>query len=178
MSKHYILRTCNPDLTSHGGFVWPESGHVVAPDWDPRPVCGHGLHGLLNGQGDGSLLNWAPNAKWIVCEIEEYIDLKGKVKFAEAEVVFCGDRDAAIKYLSPMVAEPNMLVGSTLSGADNCTLTGEDNCTLTGGRGSTLCWKIWDENYYRLHVFYVGENDVKANTPYQFSDGKIVEVQP
>jgi hypothetical protein len=30
-----VLRTCNADMTAHGGFKWPESGHVAAPDWLP-----------------------------------------------------------------------------------------------------------------------------------------------
>ena len=43
-----ILRTCNADLTSYGGFQWPASGPVecpdllvrVADDGDPCAACG------------------------------------------------------------------------------------------------------------------------------------------
>ena len=57
---NYILKTVKADGSAYGGFVWPlETGAiVVAPDWDSTPVCGGGLHGLLNGCGDGALLNW------------------------------------------------------------------------------------------------------------------------
>ena len=48
MAKVYVLRTCNPDLISHEGFQWPESGFVEAPDWEITGNCGNGLHGLLN----------------------------------------------------------------------------------------------------------------------------------
>ena len=48
-----ILRTCNKDMTTYGGFKWPTSGEVVAPDWKPNAECGNGLHGLLWGEGNG-----------------------------------------------------------------------------------------------------------------------------
>ena len=46
-----VMRTCTASLTSHKGFVWPESGDVEAPDWDPVASCGNGLHGLKWGVG-------------------------------------------------------------------------------------------------------------------------------
>lgn len=42
-----VLRTCNSDMTGYGGFKWPESGPVEAPDWNPVKSCGQGLHGWL-----------------------------------------------------------------------------------------------------------------------------------
>jgi hypothetical protein len=56
----YVLRTCKADGTSHGGFRWPESGHVEAPNWMPAKECGGGIHGLLWGRGDAWLLDWSP----------------------------------------------------------------------------------------------------------------------
>ncbi|MDF5919884.1 hypothetical protein P4133_10850 [Pseudomonas aeruginosa] len=68
-----ILRTCSADLTSHGGFQWPDKiGAVVeAPDWKKDNRCGHGLHGWLFGQGDhvcSSTVGDA-DAKWLVVEV-------------------------------------------------------------------------------------------------------------
>lgn len=60
--RAYMLRTCAADMTAHGGFVWPKEGEVCAPDWRPDARCGNGLHGLLWGEGDGSLLNWSADA--------------------------------------------------------------------------------------------------------------------
>jgi hypothetical protein len=71
MAKALILKTTNPDLTSRNGFQWPDSGYVECPDWDPAPQCGNGLHGLLWGEGDGGLLNWDSDAKWLVVEVDE-----------------------------------------------------------------------------------------------------------
>ena len=62
MTKHLILRTCGANMKSHGGFQWPRSGPVSAPDWNPAPECGNGLHGFLRGEGDGSLADWSSNA--------------------------------------------------------------------------------------------------------------------
>lgn len=50
-----MLRTCIRDgadrLTAYGGFVWPASGPVECPDWEPKKECGNGLHGFLRGAG-------------------------------------------------------------------------------------------------------------------------------
>jgi len=96
-----VLRTCAANLSSSHGFVWPQSGFVEAPDWKPTKDCGNGLHGFLWGEGDGTLADWSKDAKWLVVRVPEkdIIDLVGKVKFRRGEVVFCGDRNGATKYL-------------------------------------------------------------------------------
>ena len=85
--KHYGMRTSDPDGRSHGGFQWPATGMVECPDWDAKPRCGNGLHALLNGEGDASLLNWSDNAVWQMVGFDEYVCLGGKVKFPRCEVV-------------------------------------------------------------------------------------------
>ncbi|MEO7327295.1 MAG: hypothetical protein ABI193_01870, partial [Minicystis sp.] len=89
-----VLRTCAADMSSHGGFRWPESGEVSAPDWKPKAECGHGLHGLVWGEGNGQLLSWERDAKWLVVEVEAraIVDLDGKGKFPCGTVVHCGTR--------------------------------------------------------------------------------------
>ncbi len=101
MSARLILRTCRPDMTSHGGFIWPTEGKVTAPDWNPEPKCGGGLHGLLNGQGDPGLLDWSHAAVWIVAKPGRLlVDIDGdKVKCKTATVVYCGDRAGALATL-------------------------------------------------------------------------------
>ena len=64
-----VLRTCNADMTAYNSFKWPETGTVSAPDWDPKPECGNGLHGLLHGCGDSSYLSNEPDAKWLVVAV-------------------------------------------------------------------------------------------------------------
>ncbi len=99
--KALILRTCNADMTSHGGFVWPKRGPVKCPDWDPQPTCGNGLHGLLWGRGNGALLNRAEDAVWLAVEVntKDVVDIDGKVKFPRGRVVKCGARDEVVAYI-------------------------------------------------------------------------------
>jgi hypothetical protein len=95
------LRTCRPDLTSHGGYQWKTEGVNIAKDWNPEPECGGGLHGLLNGQGDASLLDWSPDAIWIVAKPgRQLVDIySAKVKCQRATVVYHGDRAGALATL-------------------------------------------------------------------------------
>jgi hypothetical protein len=66
-------------------------------------------------------------------------------------------------------------IWSILTGGDFSTLTGGDRSTLTGGYGSTLTWRIWDGRFLRHHNVYVGEDGIKSNIPYIFSNGKVKE---
>jgi hypothetical protein len=141
----YVLRTCNKDLSSHKGFAWKPKGEVKAPDWDAKPECGHGLHGLLWGDGNAGLLDWSPGAAWLVCKVaaKDIVDIDGKVKFPKCKVVFCGDRKGATDYIIACGADPSKVVGAFLTGGDGATLTGGDGATLTGGDGATLTGGDW-----------------------------------
>ena len=149
-----VLRVCRPDMTAHGGFVWPsEVGATVeAHDWRNDDECGHGLHGWLYGQGDhGCVDHWAKaGAKWLVLEVESssIVVLNGKCKFPRAVVRFVGAKHDAATYLiahEPRAASVAVIGvridvgdgGSAMAGALS-TLTGGDRSTLTGGYGASL----------------------------------------
>ena len=116
MTKALVIRTCNADMTSsykrvENGeivpskpFVWPDSGPVEAPDWDPSPErdCGGGLHGLLDGVGNYSLLSGAWDAKWQIVEVEreECIVNSNKVRFKKGNVIYTGDMACAMTRIS------------------------------------------------------------------------------
>ena len=127
-------------MTSRGGFRWPESGPVSAPDWDPEPRCGGGLHGLLWGCGDGVLLDWSPDAKWLVVEVaDRIVDLGGKVKFPRGCVVYCGDRKSATDYLlahSP-TDRATAVVGAFVTADYRGTATAGYHGTATAGNCGT-----------------------------------------
>ncbi len=185
------LKTVSADMTAQYGFLWPEKGAVVCEDWNPEPKCGGGLHSFLWGQG-GSLLSTDESAKWLVLEIEDYVDLHAehnfKIKSPKAYVVFCGKKDEAIQYLLDHGAQDKPVYGcrkmsgawstltggawSTLTGGYGSTLTGGDWSTLTGGDGSTLEVKYWDGKRIRREVAYIGEKKIKANTPYKYDTKK------
>jgi hypothetical protein len=140
MTVTYMLRTCRKDMRAYNGFVWPESGPVSAPDWNPEPVCGGGLHGLLMGIGNISHLSWDSNAKWFVVEVDSgsVVDLDGKVKVPSGNVVYCGDRDGAVSFLVQNGGDVTKIPFTHQRCGDRSTLTGGYDSTLTGGNGSTL----------------------------------------
>jgi hypothetical protein len=134
------LRTCKADMTSHGGFVWPTEGYVEAPDWKPAAECGNGLHFLLWGEGDGTLLDWSDNAKWLVvgADAAKVVDLGGKVKSPDCVVVYCGGRAGATAYLASQPgAAGKAIVGGTATAGDSGTATAGDSGTATAGVGGT-----------------------------------------
>jgi len=134
--KALVMRTCSADMTSHGGFRWPMSGPVKAPDWEPTKQCGHGLHGLLWGEGCGGLLELDdPTAKWLIVEIdpETAIDLDGKVKFPRGKVVFVGDLDSAPKWLSEHGGAGRAIVSGTATAGYSGTATAGVRGTATAG---------------------------------------------
>ena len=90
LKKVLILRTCNADMTSYGGFIWPESGPVKAPDWSAEAECGNGLHGWLWGSGDWSLAIGGSDKNWVVFEADakDVVQLNGKVKVPSGDVLF------------------------------------------------------------------------------------------
>jgi hypothetical protein len=234
-----VLRTCKSDMTSRNDFVWPASGPVECPDWVASKDCGNGLHGALWGEGDGGLFNWDKDAVWQVVEIEEYIDLEGKVKFPRGIVVHTGDQLSATKYISDNGAKGAIIGGTATAGNDGTATAGDDGTatagnggtatagyrgtatagyrgtatageygtatagyrgtatagnggtatageygtatageygTATAGYRGTIQIKHWDGERYRIKTAYVGENGIKANTPYKLDrDGDFIK---
>jgi hypothetical protein len=204
VEKALVLRTCAANMTSNDGrFTWPESGHVEAPDWKPTNECGNGLHGFLRGEGDGSLANWADDAKWLVVEValDTVIDLGGKVKFPAGDVVFCGARADAISCLkehgvSGAIIGDAVIAGShgtatagdggtatagshgTATAGSHGTATAGSYGTATAGDGGILNIRWWDGKRYRLAVFYVGEDGFEPGAAYKADEhGKPVRVE-
>ena len=63
-----FLRTCKKDGTSHGGYKWNlEIGAInEAPDYNDKPECGGGLHGIVNGIGSAQYLDFSNDAIGVV----------------------------------------------------------------------------------------------------------------
>ena len=134
--KALVLRTCNSDMTSRNGFVWPKEGLVECPDWTPSPECGNGLHGALWGQGNGSLFDWSLDAVWQVVQIEEWIDLDGKVKFPRGIVVHTGNQETATKYIIENGASGAVIGASTTAGNEGTATVGDWGTATAGFRGT------------------------------------------
>ena len=144
-----VLRTCNADLTSYGGFQWPAAGFVQAPDFEATYAYGHGLHGLLEGKGDGDYLNWSPAARWLVVEVEERLLLTGqgelcdKCKFPEGNVVHCGTQTSALDYLQQHGVDPIGCVGAVITAGDRGTaIVGYNGIATAGKLGTAIAGKL------------------------------------
>jgi len=145
----FLLKTVKADGTARGGFQWPldEGAEVTAPDWDPTPVCGGGLHGLLNGAGNGGLIDWSTDAVWIVAEIpdgETVVDLDGKVKVRRCIVRHVGDKTSAPEFLAAHGHTEGVVSGTATAGDDGTatagyagTATAGDDGTATAGDAGT-----------------------------------------
>ena len=137
--KALVLRTCNSDMTSHGGFKWPKSGKVECSDWSPYQVCGKGLHGLLWGEGEGSLLGEF-SCPHLVVEIDEAskVDLHGKVKFSSGAVVHCGDAKSATDFIRDHGGRGRSIVrGTSTSGYEGTSTSGDKGTSTSGVRGTS-----------------------------------------
>jgi hypothetical protein len=187
-----VMRTCAADLRSYNGFVWPESGPVECANWKPLAECGNGLHGLLWGAGDGLLLNWDADAKWLVVEVaaESIVDIGGKVKFPRGRVVYCGDRLSATTLIALHAPAGTSVVGGTATAGHRGAATAGDYGTATAGYGGTatagyggtatagnrgtLSARYWDPKTerYRICSADVGDDGIEPNTAY------VVDVDP
>ena len=144
--KVLCLRCCNPDGTSHGGYVWPQVGDVAKPEqWSPKAECGDGLHGWPWGTafGDGKEPDY--QGLWIVfaASPEDVIDLGGKVKVRECTVIYRGTYQEALSLLLPgyhsWVLQASSGAASATGYIGAASATGYSGAALaTGDRGAAL----------------------------------------
>jgi len=195
-----VLRVTACDGTSYGGFKWPlEAGvEVVAPDWKATDKCGNGLHGWLYGNGDHSVGSIREDLQWMVVEVvlSDVVMLGGKVKFPRCVIRYVGDRKSATDYLIANEPRANGVIGASVTvGDDQCaqvgalgtatagyrgtatagdggTATAGDGGTATAGDGGEIRIRYYDSKHDRMRtrVGYIGEDGLKANTPYRLND--------
>ena len=145
--RYAVLRTHHTNGASRGGFRWPTEvgGVAVAPDWDPDPAveCGHGLHGLLWGCGDGSLLT--PSLTWAIVAVDpgdiatrlDDTAVPPKVRFRAAEVIHIGDRDSATGWIAAHGGAGLPVVYGTATAGNRGTATAGNGGTATAGDDGT-----------------------------------------
>jgi len=168
-----ILKTVNPDMTAYNGFVWPGVGETIeAPDWNPSPVYGGGLHGLAWGEGDGIfMLDWEDDAVWIVFEpidaygmpsTEEVVAINDEaVKCRRARVLCVGTKDDAIKFLFDNGAVGRAVVGAHIAvGDDQMAIVGDCGQATAGYDGQAVagvCGQAAAGDYGRATVSDCGQ---------------------
>ena len=140
-----VLRTCNADGTSHGGFRWPldVGAAVEAPDWRDDTTCGGGLHGWLWGSGNWKLKSKDANRVWMVLAVDELSirDLDGKVKFPRCTVAYISNDWAsamgfirgAAAYIERFAAEE---IATATGNSGHASATGDyGHASATGNSG-------------------------------------------
>ena len=176
------MKTVGTDGEAHGGFVWPlEIGaEVGCPDWSDDAICGGGLHGLLDGQGEGYRLSWESDARWIVAEIPidaKVVDLDGKVKVDRCVIAHVGDRVSAPAFLAEQgVVGP--IVATTATAGDQGTATAGYRGTATAGYQGCITILYWDGTDYRRRCAEVDGTTIRAGVAYRLdADGNFVEAE-
>ena len=147
MEKKYVLKVVRSNMTTGNGFKWGGVGETtVAPDWDPTPVCGGGLHGWLNGVGYTGCqsISDSEEALWLALEVEgEVVDLDRKVKFERAKTLFVGKMSEAAAVVAAHAGERGAVIGIVRSAGDESTVSGGDWSTVSGGDESTVSGGDW-----------------------------------
>jgi len=119
---NYILKTLPHDGKSYNDFQWAlEVGATVeAPDWNPEPKCGGGLHGWLDGLGDGSIGHiQKEGCLWLVLEADEVVSIDNeKVKFPNCKILHIGDRLSATKFLRNLRPSVVGMIGESIEVGD------------------------------------------------------------
>jgi hypothetical protein len=196
-----VVRVCTEQLTSHGGFQWPASGPVSAPDWSPVAECGQGLHGWLWGQGDYSVASETRQdrkAKWLVVEVKasDLVNINGKVKYPRGSVVYCGFWWDAFAFARKHRPRPQELESTATGNYGHAAATGDYGHAAAAGNYGIACGlgkyaivkagdkgaiiaTYWDDESERMRVIvgYVGEDGIEAGKAYRVQDKKFVEAQ-
>ena len=133
-----VLKSIAANMKAYGGFQWPESGAVSAPDWKPTEECGNGLHGWLWGAGDAGLRCMDDDAKWLVLSVpSDFVDLGQKVKFPSCEIKYLGDRETAVAIIQHYAPGGTPAMFGTATAGDRGTATAGYRGTATAGNRGT-----------------------------------------
>jgi len=187
-----FLRTCKKDGSSYGGYKWNlEVGAVnKALDYNDRPECGGGLHGLKNGIGDADYLDFSDDAVGVVFSADaDIIEFDGKAKVRFARIEFVGAITDCAAYIHAQTGLDGIIMQTAIAGirgqatagnrgqataGDGGTATAGDEGQATAGYDGTIIIKYWNGKRYKYKIGYTGE-DVKPNTKYRLNDNNEFE---
>ena len=144
-----LVKCVNADMTSYGGFVWPESGPVRPTMWERDNACDTGgLFGWPLGVGIGIGKDPLPNGKWIVFRAlpENVLAIEyGKANAipgddgALPEVVYCGTMAGAMlwtmKQRQAWIAQASSGSASASGDSGSAQTTGQWSSALVSGKG-------------------------------------------
>ena len=153
-----VVRTCASDGGSYNGFKYPLTvgSVVVCPDWKPTAKCGNGLHGLLNGIGDWSLVDSGAERLWQIFGVlnAEVVAIDGdKVKFPRGKLLYCGTASGALAWFVP-----EMVKAIQAEAKDNTATGDRGHAAATGDSGHAAA------TGYRGHAAATGDSGHAAAT--------------
>jgi hypothetical protein len=129
------LKYMQPSLKAYNGFKWPKIGHVTAPDWKPTKKIGNGLHAFMWGEGYARFGYLDDDAMWLVLKVrkQDIVELDGMVKFPEAEVLFCGEKEIAVSIVMHHAPAGTSVVFANITVGDDENAFGGDHANIRGG---------------------------------------------
>jgi len=68
MKYGYMIKTVDKNMKAYNDFKYPKRGKVIAKDWNDKPECGGGLHGLIHETKYHYIQN---NDIWLVLKYEK-----------------------------------------------------------------------------------------------------------
>ena len=173
-----FMKSVPADRKAHGGFEWPaEVGAIVeAPDWSQKPVCGGGLHGLIDGRGDVGLLCKDAAAVWYAFES---IDADGNPSDADAIAIDDAKgkcRRAVVRAVGDRATVTRWMVDAGCTGVHWGTAAAGYGGTATAGDGGVLAIYRWNGKRWKMTCTEVGENGIEPNVAYRLDeDGNFVK---
>ena len=144
-----FLKSLPANRLAYNKFLWPDQvGAIVeAPDWNPEPVCGGGLHGLINGEGELDLLCHRNNAVWYAFESvdengnpsdTETVDIDGeKGKCQRAIIRAVGTRAEATTWLVQQGCR-HVPYASIIDENSSGVCLGESSTAITGDNSTNV----------------------------------------
>jgi len=134
-----ILRRIPPSRRTYNEFQWPTGvgTRVECPDWNPKPICGGGLHGwpLGFGLGESSAFSIVDDV-WLVLgakpeDVVGELDGRAKCKCREGIIRYEGDFAGAVSFVSTEFAN----CVAAMAGGDGVRSSANGYCARSSAAG-------------------------------------------
>ncbi len=123
LNEILVLRVCNSNGKSYGGFQWPlEVGTILeSTDWNDDIYLGGGFIGLPRGEGNPHYIHSELNTQWVLLAVDT---TKYNCNFKSGRIVYIGTKEEALDIIQEMAPENSYIINSIKNGKDNCMQTG------------------------------------------------------
>ena len=171
MKKYgYMIKTVNKDMREfkyqliYPEFKYPEKGKVVAPNWDPHPEKGGGIHGLIHETRNHYIES---SEIWLILKYEKGTEVTvydEEIKVPYAWVVFVGTAQEAQKKFKELTGKEYQYGHAIqITEKRNCYQKGEEMSFQKAGSESTQVagnWSIQIGEYYK-NTQIVGKESIQ-----------------